>query len=95
MNENGNLVERYRQNLNSKTLKNTCASFTLTTTNPTWSRLEFNLALRAYSQKSANTDLSDATHPPNVAKGVQDYSTNLKERSVIVALYMCTPPEDA
>jgi hypothetical protein len=92
MNENGNLIESYRENLNLRTLKKTCAGVTLTTTNPTWSRLELNLAFRAVSQKPANTDLSDATHPPNVSKSVRGYSTNMKERSVIVALYML--PED-
>jgi hypothetical protein len=70
MNENGNLIERYLQNLNLRTLKNTCAGVTLTTTNPTWSRLELNLAFRADSQKPANIDLSDATHPPSVSKSV-------------------------
>jgi len=91
MNESGNLIERYRQNLNLRTLKNACAGVTLTTTNPTRSRLELNLAFRADSQKPTNTDLRDATHTPNVSKGVRGYSTNLKEGSVIVALYM--PPE--
>jgi hypothetical protein len=70
MNENGKFLESYRQKFNLRTLKNTCAGVTLTTTHPTWSRLELSVAFRADSQKPANIDLSDATHPPNISKGV-------------------------
>ena len=79
INENGNLIERYGQNLHLRTLKNTRAGVTLITTNPTWNRLEMNLAFRADSQNPAITDLSDATHPTNVSKSVRGYSTNSRK----------------
>jgi len=92
MTENKNLIERCGQNLKLRTLKNTCAGVTLTTTNTIWIRLEMNLACRADSQNPANTDLSDATHPPNVSESCSRLFNKLKEGSVIVAFYM--PPED-